>query len=494
LIDNECEFGGAIYGFRTAACGLTNCTIARNIAVGEGGGTMTSGDVTAISCTIVGNLCFNFRGGGVHVAGGFFYIGNCVVAGNNDNGLGSPDVNLSCYSLKYNLIGITNGSTWYGGNDAFDYRGSASTPLNPLLGPLTPTSPTTIPVMTPRPGSPLIDKGDSFGLARDARGATRPIDQTNVVNSTDGADIGAVEVSLPSQLVYEWTFDNGDLSAALGPGIMSYADGSTPSLTRFGTTDGTTVPHIGGEPATYMHVPAFTSISNGYQLTLTASGPNAGGYLINQFTWIADVFVPAPLNWLALFNTSPSNDDGAELYISPSGAIGIDSTYSAAGVIHPNTWHRIAFAVDSSIPTMRVYVDGTRVLLAAINSFDGGWSMFSNIDPGPDLFLFNEGDSTGVYTHELYVASLAMADRMLDGTEIAALGAPAADGIFVRRLRITCDSGLAHVTWRGAPNLRLERTTTLRPINWQPIAATLGASSYTIAPTASSFYRVTAMP
>jgi hypothetical protein len=45
--------------------------------------------------------------------------------------------------------------------------------------------------------------------------------------------------------------------------------------------------------------------------------------------------------------------------------------------------------------------------------------------------LFNEGDTSDVYTHALYVNSIAFADRELNATEIAALGSPKAAGIFI---------------------------------------------------------------
>ena len=76
---------------------------------------------------------------------------------------------------------------------------------------------------------------------------------------------------------YEWRFTNADLSAALGNGVMTYADPSTtPGLTSFGTTDGSTVPHINGSPAKYMHVPGFTLSTDGYLLQFNDSGPNVG--------------------------------------------------------------------------------------------------------------------------------------------------------------------------------------------------------------------------
>src|SRR6185436_9209961 len=81
-------------------------------------------------------------------------------------------------------------------------------------------------------------------------------------------------VAMSRAAQYEWTFYQGNLSTTLGNGVMSYADGATTAgLTTFGTTDGTTIPHIGGQPASYMHVPAFTGLGNGYHLRLNSSGP-----------------------------------------------------------------------------------------------------------------------------------------------------------------------------------------------------------------------------
>src|SRR6185503_5063508 len=48
-------------------------------------------------------------------------------------------------------------------------------------------------------------------------------------------------------VLYEWTFEGANLDADLGNGVMSYADAATPGLTTFGTTDGSSVPHIGGQ-------------------------------------------------------------------------------------------------------------------------------------------------------------------------------------------------------------------------------------------------------
>jgi|WetSurMetagenome_2_1015567.scaffolds.fasta_scaffold161663_2 hypothetical protein len=229
---------------------------------------------------------------------------------------------------------------------------------------------------------------------------------------------------------YEWTFHNGDLSAALGPGIMTYADTQTPTLATFGTTDGTTVPNIGGLPASYLHFPQLPSPANGFNLEFTATGPNGGGAYVNQYTFVMDLLSPGSMNWTALFNTDPSNGNDADFYVAPDGSVGIGALgYSSAGLINAGTWYRIAFAVGAG--GTAYYVNGNPVFSGSAPPVDGRFSLYSNLDPGADLRLFNEGDASGNYTHELYVNGVYFADRPLSAAEIGALGGPNALGIVV---------------------------------------------------------------
>jgi hypothetical protein len=293
--------------------------------------------------------------------------------------------------------------------------------------------------------------------------------------------------------VYEWTFDARNLSAALGHGDMEYADGTTASLTTFGTTDGSTVPHIGGKPAGYIHVPAFSGLGNGYWLTFNDSGPNGGGAYINRYTAIMDLLVPGGLNWTALFNANPSNPAGndADFYISPDGGIGI-GTYSAAGTIAVNTWYRVAFVADLAANQLTFYVNGTQVRQNNLSGLlDGRWSLYSNADNGPDLVLFNEGDTSGQYTHELYVNSVAFTDRVMTSMEIAALGGPQAAGIFVQPLLITRHGTNIVIHWNSRPNSRLQKTETLSPASWQDVPGTQATNWFSEATSESSaFYRL----
>jgi glycerophosphoryl diester phosphodiesterase len=297
----------------------------------------------------------------------------------------------------------------------------------------------------------------------------------------------------PTNATYEWTFDLADLSPALGRGAMEYADGTTADLTTFGVTDGASVPHIGGQPAGCMHVPALTGLGDGYYLSFTDSGPNGGGAYINQFTFIADVLIPGSLNWTPLFNTNPGNANDADFYVSYDGSVGIAALgYSGTGIVTANNWSRIAFAADLGAGLVTFYVNGTQVFQrTGASLLEGRFSLFSNNDLGPDFLLFNEGDTGGVYTHELYVNSIAFTDRTLSAPEVAALGGPRAEGIFAQRAHVTRAGTAVNITWAGAANVRLQKATSLSNPDWQDVPGTLGANSFAEStPTGTAFYRL----
>ena len=295
--------------------------------------------------------------------------------------------------------------------------------------------------------------------------------------------------------VYEWNFANGDLAPALGNGVLSYADGAiTSDLTSFGTSDGMNIPHLGGYPTRYMRVPAFTGSGNGYHVTFTSSGPNGGGIYINQFTIIFDLLIPSPLDWTALFNTNPQNVNDADWYVDPNGRLGTGAIgYAPNNTISSGAWHRIAFAADLSAGVVNYYVNGTPVFSGSA-SLDGRHSLYSNADSGPDLLLFNEGDSSGNYTHLLYLSSFAFMDRTMSAAEIQALGGPKDLGIFVQTLpplSIARESGGIRLNWTAGTNIRLQKTFQLAPANWEDVPGTLGASSFTESTTSGpAFYRL----
>lgn len=176
--------GGGLYNLSELA--LYSSTVASNVADGSsfdfGGGIYDSGTLLLLrNCTVSGNSAD--YGGGIS---GTADLGNTVLAGNIAES--GPDCSGFIMSQNYNLIQDT-GSTTISGATTRNITGQ-----NPLLGPLRDNGGPTF-TMALLPGSPAIDKGHSFNLSQDQRGAPRPFDKS-IANATggDGTDMGAFEV------------------------------------------------------------------------------------------------------------------------------------------------------------------------------------------------------------------------------------------------------------------------------------------------------------
>ncbi len=215
---------------------------------------------------------------------------------------------------------------------------------------------------------------------------------------------------------------------------MEYYDGpggATEQQTVFGTTTSLGLPDIGGQPAHVMGFPAALQ-TMGYVIR-PGMAPNGGGAWVNQYTLVFDLLYPPASSggWRALIQIDDpvGNANDADLFINPTGGIGISSQYQ--GAVQTNTWHRLAFAFDlaaSAGPTLRKYIDGTLVnqqTLAA--GVDGRWAL----NPVGGMF----GDTALLFTDDNgsvqagYVSSIQVHDEALPAGYIQALGAPTTDGI-----------------------------------------------------------------
>ncbi len=213
--------GGGIYVAQGATAALTNSTIAFNVAVGvyvvappggpgiyvffyagSGGGIWNSGTLTVNSSTIAANAASAGEtggGGGILTSGGLpgsATLYDTIVAQNvlwagGQAAVTGPDVQGLFHSNGHNLIGDTTAAYIYTGPG--DQIGTATVPINPLLGPLQNNGGPTA-TLALNAGSPAIDAGDNTGApATDQRGHTR------IVNGT--TDIGAYEYPGPVQCV-----------------------------------------------------------------------------------------------------------------------------------------------------------------------------------------------------------------------------------------------------------------------------------------------------
>jgi len=234
--------GGGIYYFRGVSLNISNSTISANVcsSSGFGAGILAFNGNTGIlniaSSTIASNVCSSGNGGGILINVGSVsaLVMNTIIAGNSAPGL--ADCGGTFSSGGYNLIGQTNGSS--GWSAALqDQLGSTASPLDPRLGPLQSNGGLT-PTMALLPGSPAIDKGKSFGLTTDQRGAPRPFKFASLTNAPggDGSDIGAFELGNPvlniqpayaNNVVLSWPSCYGDFGLEMAGALPAATGWST---------------------------------------------------------------------------------------------------------------------------------------------------------------------------------------------------------------------------------------------------------------------------
>jgi predicted outer membrane repeat protein len=202
--------GGAVYmsARLTTDPSLTleNSTIANNSSLAhgsddEGGGVwLCCGDfgqsLVIKSSTITGNSVGGTggEGGGVYasaLASTNVTIQNSIIA--NNHGTSANDI-YSEYGgqLGFSLIKELGADSTDTG-ESFTATGPNITCVDPQLGGLANNGGPTQ-TEAPSGSSPVIDKGNAFGLNSDQRGVLRPIDFPSIPNAADGSDIGAVEL------------------------------------------------------------------------------------------------------------------------------------------------------------------------------------------------------------------------------------------------------------------------------------------------------------
>lgn len=271
------------------------------------------------------------------------------------------------------------------------------------------------------------------------------------------AIVGTASADAPSQ----WDFNNSGsgLASSFGPGIMTvwtddtdpnYVPGQTETQILFGSTSSFGINNIAGQDAGVMKIPAFfgwQGLFVDHQTPPNGIDPNDGspGDYVNQYTLVFDVYITAdqfldangdPNQWFPFHNTNCCNNNDADAYIWLGNGIGISGDYT--GTFSPDTWHRVAFVYDLAQPLGQTnhwkYVDGVSIGSQALSGgigFDGLFALYSPTDTDPDPYvgfhLFTE--PLGYYVSEAYVNSVYYTDRALSEAEIAAFGAPDADGI-----------------------------------------------------------------
>src|SRR5438093_736942 len=237
----------------------------------------------------------------------------------------------------------------------------------------------------------------------------------------------------------QWGFESGDLamSAKIGQPIDYLDTFETPFDTAFNTTASFGIANINGQSVPVMYFPMTLPQSQvggpGAGFTIPhGAAPNGGGFNVNQYTIIMDIYYPASSSGTnrMLLQTdinAPSNPN-AEFVVDNQNRIGTDGGFfSGTATVTPGAWHRVAFAVDLTIPSVAKFIDGVKIDESNPGAgVDGRFSL-----NGAYLYFDNDGNPahTDTQTAPGYLSSLQFRDERVPDTLIQSLGAPTPGGI-----------------------------------------------------------------
>ena len=323
--DSSSSAGAGIFTAAHTTLSVVNSTIHGNtISSGEGAGIGTAqySATELTSCTITNNTLPGGGNAAGVIARGTVSIRNTIIAGNTTgNGAGGQiafDVEGDFVSGGFNFIGGADTSTGFGQAGSHDQTGTWASPIDPKLGPLQDNGGLT-PTRLPSTGSPVLDQGDSGGITTDQRGFVRPLDQPNVGNAGDGADIGAVEKGIlqtgPTFTVTT-TAEHDDGSCLTDECTLIEALNATNLFSDANTI--TFAPGVTGAIGTAILTPSGLAITN----PVTITGPGARLLTITGRT-SARVFrvtsANVSISGLSIVNGKVTDDNGGA--ISNSGGL-----------------------------------------------------------------------------------------------------------------------------------------------------------------------------
>jgi hypothetical protein len=257
-----------------------------------------------------------------------------------------------------------------------------------------------------------------------------------------------------SLVIGQWDFDDLDLSASCGQDL-EFFDSNVGLNTCFASSDLFSLPLLDGQSINVMGFPGTIGGGpmGGYKMRHGLPG-NGGGTNVNQYTLIMDLIYPPGSDslWRSLLQTDPNNADDAEFFISNGNGLGISSVYQ--GTIQPDTWYRVALAVDLSgpgpNPVVAKFINGVKVgqqTLAA--GEDGRWSLSANPN-NPWALLFADND---VDVQLGYVSSIQLRSGRLSDATIAHLGGPSPKKI-PGCIRAQQEAGNIVIRWTGGVPLQ----------------------------------------
>ena len=198
----------------------------------------------------------------------------------------------------------------------------------------------------------------------------------------------------PNMVGY-WTFDNSSDIEEANVGN---------NLELFGTQLAVPGP-IEGDGATRIGLDSY------YKCTHNIDA-NGGGTAVNEYSLLIDFKLPEIGQYYCFYQTNIDNANDGEIFINPSGHVGISETYYSYCILDPGEWYRLVISVDLG-NHFRYYIDGNLVLEGTSQNIDGRFSL------DPFFYWFRDDNNED---NEFDVAAAAIFDNPLNASEISTLG------------------------------------------------------------------------
>jgi hypothetical protein len=142
---------------------------------------------------------------------------------------------------------------------------------------------------------------------------------------------------------------------------------------------------------------------------------NGVGSRVNSYTVMFDFKVSELGRYYSFIQTTLENNDDAEFFINRNGQLGIGGTGYSEYTVTPDEWHRLVISADMGNAFL-YYLDGTLIHTGNVGSasVDSRWSW---LPEGVLFFADEDGEDA-----DMDVSSIAVWDRALSESEVAALG------------------------------------------------------------------------
>jgi len=152
--------------------------------------------------------------------------------------------------------------------------------------------------------------------------------------------------------------------------------------------------------------------NNAYYKCTHDINANGSGSKVNEYTLVIDFKIPESGQYYCFYQTSTDNTNDGEIFVNPTGHIGVSATYYTNCTIDSEEWYRLVIAVDLG-NTFQYFIDGNLVLDGASQGVDGRFSL--------DTFFHWFRDDNNE-DNEFDIAAVGIFDYTLTDTEVSDLG------------------------------------------------------------------------